>query len=99
MDTREMKLNDCGPIEIRMIEKNEKCHHEVGDVFHYQHPYKRPDGVCHALLHVLDLYTWRVGLGYPSWEDDDPLVYRIHCPAKKGTVWELRKVEKDGLSG
>lgn len=80
-----------GPIEIKMIEKNEYCHHEVGDTFYYEHPYKRPQGVCHALLHVLDLYTWRVGMGFPSWEDDDSSVHRIHCPGKKGTVWEMRK--------
>ena len=86
---------DLGPIEIKMVEKNEKCPHDVGDVFYYKHPYSRPEGVkCHALLHVLDLYTWRVALGFPSWEDDDRGVHRIHCPAKKGTVWEMRKVER-----
>lgn len=88
-----------GPIEIKMIEKNENCHHEVGDVFYYDHPYKRPAGVCHALLHVLDLYTWRVALDFPSWEDDDSSVHRIHCPAKQGTVWELRKVDKGMVDG
>lgn len=78
-------------LEVRMIEKNEKCRHEIGDAFYYDSPYKRPDGVCHALLHVLDLYTWRAALGFPSWESDDRAVFRIHCPAKKGTVWELRR--------
>ena len=82
---------DLGPIEIRIIEKNEKCPHEVGDTFYYENPYKPPEGVCHAILHVLELYVWRTALGFPSWEDDDRSVHRIHCPAKKGTVWEMRK--------
>ena len=55
-----------GPIEIRMIEKHENCKHNLGDVFYYEQPYPRPAGVCHALLHVLKLYTWRVALGFPS---------------------------------
>ncbi|MHB0997771.1 MAG: hypothetical protein ACYC27_00880 [Armatimonadota bacterium] len=80
-----------GPIEIKMVEKHEKCKHNLGDTFYYRNPYNKPDGVCHALLHVIDLYIWRVALDFPSWEDDDNSVYRIHCPAKNGTVWEIRK--------
>ena len=101
IDERPKTWSELGPIEIRMVEKNEKCPHEVGDTFYYEHPYHPPEGVkCHALLHVLELYTWRVALGFPSWEDDDQKVYRIHCPAKKGTVWEMRKKDMaDGRSG
>ncbi|MDP4146893.1 MAG: hypothetical protein Q8936_20875 [Bacillota bacterium] len=81
-----------GPIEIKMIEKYEECKHKLGDVFIYKNPYEKPQGVCTALLHVLDLYIWRVALGFPSWEEDNCKVYRIHCPDKKGTVWEIRKL-------
>ena len=84
-----------GPLEIRMVSKSGKCNHALGDAFRYEHPYARPENVCTALLHVLDLYTWRVALGFPSWEADDPTVYRIRCPSKNGTVWELRKVDTD----
>jgi uncharacterized repeat protein (TIGR04076 family) len=87
------RWEELGPLEIRMIEKNENCKHALGDRFVYEHPYAPPAGVCHALLHVLSLYTWRVALDFPSWEDDDRTVHRIHCPAKRGTVWELRKVK------
>jgi len=82
----------CGPLEIQMVGKTGRCNHDVGDSFRYEHPYARPTGACPALLHVLDLYTWRVALGFPSWEADDPTVYRIHCPSKNGSVWELRKL-------
>ena len=81
-----------GPLELRMVEKIGRCKHELHDSFQYQTPYKRPENVCAALLHVVDLYAWRAALGFPSWEQDDPTVYRIHCPSKKGTVWELRKI-------
>ncbi|MCE5249861.1 hypothetical protein LLG96_06535 [bacterium] len=87
------RWNNLGKIEIKMVEKIGKCRHELGETYFYNTPYERPQGVCTALLHVLDLYTWRVVLGFPSWEADDRSVFRIHCPSKKGTVWEMRKVE------
>jgi uncharacterized repeat protein (TIGR04076 family) len=84
---------DISKIQITCIEKNEECKHAVGDTFIYENPYKRPDGVCTALLHVLDLYIWRVALGFPSWNENDFQVYQIHCPDKKGTVWEMKKIK------
>ena len=86
--------NKVGKIEIRMVEKNEECKHNVGDVFIYENPYKKPEGVCNALLHVLDLYTWRVALGFPSWNSEDRMVFKIHCPDPKGTVWEMKKIKE-----
>jgi uncharacterized repeat protein (TIGR04076 family) len=78
-----------------MIAKTGKCEHDVGDTFEYSTPYNRPEGVCAAFLHVLDLYTWRVALGFPSWEEDDRRVFRIHCPSKTGTVWEMKRVASE----
>jgi uncharacterized repeat protein (TIGR04076 family) len=86
--------NQMGRIRIRMVEKIGKCNHEFGDTFYYENPYKKPEGVCNALLHVLDLYTWRTALGYPSWDPNDRKAHMIHCPAKKGTVWEMKKVPR-----
>jgi uncharacterized repeat protein (TIGR04076 family) len=80
-------------IEIRCVEKNEECRHKVGDAFVYENPYKRPAGVCDALLHVLDLYTWRAAFGFPSWNAENRKVFRLHCPDPKGTVWEMRKID------
>jgi hypothetical protein len=57
-----------GPIQIKMVERTGSCRHILGEVFTFQTPYDKPPGLCSALLHVLDLYTWRVSLGFPSWE-------------------------------
>jgi hypothetical protein len=42
---------------------------------------------------VLELYLWRSALGFPSWNEEDRGVFQIHCPDKKGTVWEMKKIE------
>jgi uncharacterized repeat protein (TIGR04076 family) len=47
-----------------MVEQHEECKHAIGDTFIYEKPYQKPAGVCNALLHVLDLYIWRVALGF-----------------------------------
>ena len=80
-----------GPLQITLVGKPGKCKHGVGDSVYDATPCAEPEGVCTALLHVLDLYTWRTALGFPSWEADDRDVFRIHCGTKKGTLWELRK--------
>jgi uncharacterized repeat protein (TIGR04076 family) len=81
-------------IEIKLAEKVGECKHNAGDVFYYENPYKRPENVCFALLHVLDLYTWRVTFGFPSWNEKARDVFRIHCPDHTGTIWEMRRVKK-----
>jgi uncharacterized repeat protein (TIGR04076 family) len=81
-----------GKIEIKMVEQHEECKHKLGDTFIYENPYKKPAGVCNALLHVLDLYTWRVAFGFPSWDSKNWEIHRIHCPDAKGTIWEVRKI-------
>jgi len=88
-----------GPLLVRLVEKSGRCAHEVGDEFAYATPYDPSPELCHALAHVLDLYLWRAALGFPSWETDDPTVYRVHCPSKRGTVWELRKLSAEAPIG
>ena len=81
-------------VEVKMLEKNEACRHDLSDSFIYKNHYDKPKGICSALHHVLQLYIMRASLGFPSWEND-PSVYKIHCPDKKGTVWEIkRKIEE-----
>ncbi len=89
------RWKDVEPIEIKMVQKLGKCKHELGDTFQYKTPYERPNQVCFALLHIMDLYTWRILQGFPSWEKDDSNIYRIHCPSRLGTVWEMKKVKKN----
>lgn len=80
-----------GPLELRMIEKHGACPHEDGAVFTFANPYELPAEVCPALAIVVRGYVWRAATGFPSWEADDQSVYRLHCPSRTGTVWELRK--------
>lgn len=80
-------------IEIKLSEKIGECQHNLGDTFYYKNPYKRPESVCFALLHVFDLYTWRVIFGFPSWNDKAPETFRIHCPDHTGTIWEMKRVK------
>ena len=78
------------PVKVEMIEKNEECLHNLSDSFLYNNHYDKPQGICSALHHVLQLYIWRASLGFPSWEKDRNS-YKIHCPDKKGTVWEVKR--------
>lgn len=82
-----------GKIEIKMVEKNEQCKHNLGDTFILDNPYSRPENLCNALLHVLNLYTWRVTFGFPSWNGENRRIFKLHCPDPKGTVWEMKKIE------
>jgi uncharacterized repeat protein (TIGR04076 family) len=82
------------PVQIEMIEKNESCKHKLGDVFVFDNPYSRPEKICNALMHVVDLYLWRSALGFPSWNEKDRSVFEIHCPDRKGTVWEMKRISR-----
>jgi hypothetical protein len=81
-----------GRIEIGFVEKNEECRHGVGDTCIYENPYRRPAGVCEALLHVPELYTWRTAPGIPSLNGESRTNFTLHCPEPKGTVWEMRRI-------
>jgi len=82
-----------GPIVATMTRKNGLCHHELGQSYYFRNPYEKPEGICMALWHVLEMYSWRVALGFPSWEPDDETLYRLHCPCETGTVWEMRQAD------
>ena len=96
------KMTDCdyheftrglGKIQIKLVEKIGQCPHQLGEIHTYAIPYQQPEKVCYALRHVLEMYNWRVALGVPSWNDGDREVYRIHCPDRTGTVWEMKRIE------
>ncbi len=83
-----------GKLQLRCIEKHGNCIHNVGDTYYYDRmPFRRPEKVCYAVLHVMEMYTWRAALGFPSWNEGDRDTYKIHCPDRTGTVWELKRVE------
>jgi hypothetical protein len=82
-----------GKIQIKLVEKIGRCHHELGETHIYSVPYQKPVKVCYALQHVLELYHWRVALGVPAWNDGERDVYYVHCPDRTGTVWEMRRIE------
>lgn len=83
-----------GKVKITCIEKNEECKHNVGDSYIFETPYNKPENVCPALLHVIDLYIWRVTLGFPSWNQGNYKIFKLHCPDPKGTVWEMEKINE-----
>jgi hypothetical protein len=82
-----------GPLELKLTALQGACAHAEGTVYAFANPYELPSGLCEAMATVVRGYLWRVALGFPSWEADDPGVYRLHCPSKTGAVWELRRVE------
>ncbi|UCH57624.1 MAG: hypothetical protein JSV18_01515 [Candidatus Bathyarchaeota archaeon] len=80
-------------VQITCEEKLGKCHHEVGDTFVYNHPAAYIQGLCFGIQDPARPYVSQCAAGVPSWEGDDPNIYRIHCISKKGTVWRLERVE------
>lgn len=79
-------------VKVTLIEKHGKCPHEVGDFFLYFHSMARPAGICGVAAHTLEPFVLRCSVNVPSWEENDPSVYLLHCPSKKGTIWKIEKV-------
>ena len=100
-DYKEQAWGRLAPVRVTMIKEDEPCpHHKVDDSYLYRNHYDKPEGIYSALHHVFQLYIFRASVGFPSWEEDDPSVYRVRCPDKNGTVWEVRRViPKHGSAG
>jgi hypothetical protein len=90
---RDAAWADAGPLELKLTELRGACAHAEGTTYTFANPYELPPGLCEAMATVVRGYLWRAALGFPSWEADDPCVYRLHCPSKTGAVWELRRAE------
>ncbi len=82
-------------VEVKLVEKAGKCPHEEGESFIYIHPNCRPEGLCGAAAISLEPFVQRCSARVPSWEKDNPEIYRIHCPSKIGTVWEMKRIKRD----
>ena len=78
-------------LRITCIEKLGKCHHEVGDTYLYEHAMSYPKGLCPGIQEPSRLVVSQCAAGVPSWEGDNPEIYRIHCISKKGTVWQIER--------
>jgi uncharacterized repeat protein (TIGR04076 family) len=81
--------NSFEPISAKVIEKRGVCPaYEVGDCFEIPSPFYWPKR-CPALWFSVWPYLIAAGFGYKSWEGDNPNVFRISCPSKKGIVLEM----------
>ncbi|HVP37348.1 MAG TPA: hypothetical protein VMT04_10160 [Terriglobales bacterium] len=80
-------------VQVKLIRKIGKCPHEKGEVFVYVHPNCRPEGLCGAAAISLEPFVMRCSAKIPSSEKDNPKIYRIHCPSKKGTIWEIKRIK------
>jgi len=88
----ETKRGRALPVRMTLVEKRGKCRYEEGQEFIWKGFYP-PPGICGALCDSLRIPVIRCAFGAPSWEED-PSVWYISCPSKKGTVWRLEAVEE-----
>ena len=82
-------------VRITCEEKLGKCEHNVGDTYVYEHPMAYIQGLCSGIQDPARPWVPQTATGNPSWESDDPSIYRIHCISKKGTVWRIERVEDE----
>ncbi|MHB8926507.1 MAG: hypothetical protein ACYC9Q_02420 [Bacillota bacterium] len=82
------------PVRISLVEQRGKCAHKVGDSFIWD-SWIPPKGMGGALIDSLTKPVLMCALGAPSWEDNDPELWYISCPSKKGTVWKIESLEKE----
>ena len=80
-------------VKATCIEKLGKCHHEVGESHLFETPISYVEEMCLGIQDPARIWVTHCAAGLPSWEEDNPEVYRIHCISKKGTVWEFQRVE------
>ncbi len=84
-------------VKVTMVEKRGVCEpHKEGDAFEYPVVFSslaRPKGMCPALAHTLQPFVQACYLGGKSWERDNPEIWLISCPSKKGTVWKIEAME------
>jgi hypothetical protein len=82
-------------VKATCIEKIGKCHHEVGESYIFESPISYVPQLCAGIQEPSRLWITHCACSTPSWEADDPNIYRIHCISKKGTVWKLERIEEE----
>lgn len=77
------------PVSAKIIEKRGTCDvYDVGDTFEIQSPFYWPKP-CPAIWFSSWPFLIASGFGFEGWESDNPHIYRISCPSKKGIVIEF----------
>ncbi|MHA1967677.1 MAG: TIGR04076 family protein [Candidatus Hodarchaeales archaeon] len=80
-------------LKIRVIQKNGKCPHNVGDEWEIPYALMKPRDLCDDAHYVLIPYLSMAAGGGTSWEKDG--VWRIHCPSKTGIILEIVRLDKN----
>jgi uncharacterized repeat protein (TIGR04076 family) len=86
-------MSDYSSVKATMVEKRGECIHKLGDEFLFESPFSCPKDLCSAAREAFRLYVTMCSLGGDSWEKDNPKIWLLSCPSKKGTVWKLERVE------
>jgi uncharacterized repeat protein (TIGR04076 family) len=83
-------------LRVKVIEKSGRCPHEVGDMWETPYSLIKPVGdsiLCDDAHYTLIPYLSMAAGGSTSWEKDG--IWRIHCPSKKGVVFEIQVLETE----
>ena len=81
-------------LRIKVIEKSGRCPHNIGDFWETPYSLIKPVGdsnLCDDAHYTLIPYLSMAAGGSDSWEKDG--IWRIHCPSKKGVVFEILVLE------
>ena len=82
-----MHGSDCRPVRAIQVEKRGGCDVADGAVLVFTRPDETPAAaVCPALLRALRPFVVAAALGIPSGESGG---YRVSCPGRKGTTWQV----------
>jgi uncharacterized repeat protein (TIGR04076 family) len=77
------------PLSVKVIEKRGTCQpYDVGDTFEIPSPFYWPTP-CPAVWFSAWPFLIAADFGFEGWESDNPHIYRISCPSKKGIVIEF----------
>jgi uncharacterized repeat protein (TIGR04076 family) len=85
---------DYHKVKVTMIEKRGQCYLDKEASFLYENPWRQPKDMCSALYFSLAPWVQSASLNGRSWEEDNPDIFLISCPSKKGTVWKVERLDE-----
>jgi len=80
-------------LKIRVIQKNGRCPHNIGDTWEIPYALMKPRSMCDDAHYVLIPYLGMAAGGGTSWEEDGK--WRIHCPSKTGIIFEIERLDEN----